>query len=216
MPVGRGGRTNRTEVVERRCIATKQTLPTSNLIRFVLDPNDVVTPDISERLPGRGMWVSANREDIDKAIDQNLFSKSAKQQATIPDGLVDLIEALIIKRAIDLLSMARKSGQAICGFEKTKSAMMSERWYILLQAEDGSTPQKQKIRPSAVDNSYISCFTAQELGLAFGREHVIHAAVSKGGLSARILLEANRLAGFRIKRDAGPSKIADPKSAAKG
>lgn len=216
MPVGRGGRTNRTEVVERRCIATKQTLPTSNLIRFVLDPNDVVTPDISERLPGRGMWVCANRGDLEKAIDQNLFSKSAKQQAIIPDGLVDLVETLIVKRAIDLISMARKSGQGICGFEKTKSAMMSERWFILIQAEDGSTPQKQKIRPSAVDNSYISCFTAQELGLAFGRDIVIHAAVSKGGLSARILLEANRLAGFRKKRDASPSKIADPKSAAKG
>jgi predicted RNA-binding protein YlxR (DUF448 family) len=214
--VGRGGRTNRTEVVERRCIATKQTLPTSDLIRFVLDPNDVVTPDISERLPGRGMWVCANRADLDKAIDQNLFSKSAKQQAIIPEGLADLVETLIIKRAIDLLSMARKSGHAICGFEKTKSAMMSERWYILMQAEDGSTPQKQKIRPSAVDNSYISCFTAQELGLAFGRENVIHAAVSKGGLSARILLEANRLAGFRKKRDASPYKIADPKSAANG
>ena len=214
--MGRGGRTNRTKVVERRCIATKDTLPTSNLIRFVLGPDDMVTPDISERLPGRGIWVSANAKDLAKAIDQNLFSKSAKQKANIPDNLISLTGELITKRAIDLLSMARKSGHAICGFEKTKSAMMSERWYILLQAEDGSTPQKQKIRPSAVDNSYISCFTAQELGLAFGRENVIHAASSKGGLSARILLEANRLAGFRKKCDAGSSKIADPKSAAKG
>ena len=115
-----------------------------------------------------------------------------------------------------MISMARKSGQAICGFEKTKSAMMSERWYILMQAEDGSAPQKQKIRPSAADNSYISCLTAQELGLAFGRENVIHAAVSKGGLSARILLEANRLAGFRGSNDASTSQNAGSTSAAKG
>lgn len=216
MPVGRGGRTNRIKVVERRCIATKDTLPTSNLIRFVLGPDDVITPDISERLPGRGIWVSANAKDLAKAIDQNLFSKSAKQKVSIPDDLISLTEKLITKRAIDLLSMARKSGQAICGFEKTKSAMMSERWYVLIQAKDGSTPQKQKIRPSAIDNSYISCFTAQELGLAFGRENVIHAAVSKGGLSARILLEANRLAGFRNKSDANPSQNAGPSPAAKG
>lgn len=214
--MGRGGRTNRTEVVERRCIVTKDTLPTSDLIRFVLGPDDMVTPDISGRLPGRGMWVSANSKDIAKAVDQNLFSKAAKQKVNIPDNLVDLTHRLIVKHAINLLSMARKSGHAICGFEKTKSAMMSERWYILIQAEDGSTPQKQKIRPSAVANSYISWLTAQELGLAFGRENVIHAAVSKGGLSARILLEANRLAGFREKHVANPSKIAGPKPAAKG
>ena len=216
MPVGRGGRTNRTEVVERRCIATKDTLPTTDLIRFVLGPDDVVTPDVSERLPGRGMWVSANKAALTKAIDQGLFSKAAKQKANIPDDLVALTERLITKRAIDLLSMARKSGHAICGFEKTKSAMISERWYILIQAQDGSVPQKQKIRPSAVANSYISWLTAQELGLAFGRENVIHAAVSKGGLSARILLEANRLAGFREKCDANPSKTAGSKPAAKG
>jgi predicted RNA-binding protein YlxR (DUF448 family) len=195
---------------------TKETQSKDNLIRFVLGPDDMVTPDISERLPGRGIWVSANRADLTKAVDQNLFSKAAKQNANIPDGLVDLTERLIVKRTIDLISMARKSGHAICGFEKTKGAMMSERWYILMQAEDGSAPQKQKIRPSAADNSYISCLTAQELGLAFGRENVIHAAVSKGGLSARILLEANRLAGFRDKSDANPSKIAGPRSAAKG
>jgi uncharacterized protein len=214
--VGRGGRINRIKVVERRCIVTKDTLPTSDLIRFVLGPDDVVTPDISERLPGRGMWVVANRDALTKAIDQDLFSKAAKQKVNIPDNLIDLSERLIVKRAIDLLSMARKSGHAICGFEKTKSAMMSDRWYILLQAKDGSAPQKQKIRPSAVANSYISWLTAQELGLAFGRENVIHAAVSKGGLSARILLEANRLAGFREINDAAPSKIAGSKPAAKG
>ena len=208
MPVGRGGRTYRTEVVERRCIATKDTLPTSELVRFVLGPDDKVTPDISGRLPGRGMWVTASQGALTKAIDQGLFSKAAKQKVNIPDNLIDLTERLITKHAINLLSMARKSGHAICGYEKTKSAMMSERWYILIQAKDGSAPQKQKIRPSAIANSYISWLTAQELGLAFGRESVIHAAVSKGGLSARILLEANRLAGFRGKCDTDPSKIA--------
>ncbi len=216
MPVGHGGRTNRTKVVERRCIATKDTLPTSDLIRFVLGPEDMVTPDISERLPGRGIWVTANQAELEKAIRQGLFSKAAKQKVNIPDDLLALTEQLLAKRAIDLLSMARKSGHAICGYEKTKSAMMSERWYVLIQAADGSAPQKQKIRPSAVANSYISWLTAQELGLAFGRESVIHAAVSKGGLSARILIEANRLAGFREKRDAAPSKIAGSIPAAKG
>jgi ribosomal protein L30E len=162
------------------------------------------------------MWVKAGRAELAKAIGQNLFSKAAKQKVSAPDNLMELIESLLVKRTIDLLSMARKSGHAICGYEKTKSAMISERWYLLIQAEDGSDGQKRKIRPSSVANCYISCLTAQELGLAFGRENVIHAAVSKGGLSARILLEANRLAGFRENYDATPSNIAGSKPAAKG
>jgi len=181
-----------------------------------MDPNDMVVPDINERLPGRGMWVRASRADLNKAIDQGLFSKAAKQKVGAADNLVELTETLLTKHTIDLLSMARKSGAAICGYEKTKSAMISERWFLLIQAKDGSDGQKRKIRPSSVANSYISWLTAQELGLAFGRENVIHAAVSKGGLSARILLEANRLAGFRKDYDATPSNIAGLIPAAKG
>lgn len=201
MPVGRGARTKVEEVAERRCIATLETLPKPDLIRFVLGPDDLVTPDVAERLPGRGIWVSAQSGALEKAIAQNLFSKAAKKKAVIPENLVELTTNLIAQRTINMISMARKSGHAICGFEKVKSAVMSEQGHVLIQALDGSDGQKRKIRPQNAKNSYISWLTAQELGLAFGRESVIHAAVSKGGLSARILLEANRLVGFRGKHD---------------
>ena len=43
----------------------------------------------------------------------------------------------------------------------------------------------------------IECLTSAELGLALGRENVIHAAVQPGRLAERLTFDAERLAGFR-------------------
>jgi hypothetical protein len=45
----------------------------------------------------------------------------------------------------------------------------------------------------------IECLTSAELGLALGRENVIHAAVQPGGLAERLTFDAERLSGFRTK-----------------
>jgi predicted RNA-binding protein YlxR (DUF448 family) len=199
MPLGRAGRKTQTDETIRRCIATGETQPRAGLIRFVLSPDGVVTPDLAERLPGRGMWVAADRAALEIAIKKNPFSRAAKTQATIPDGLIELLEQLFLRRVIDLISLARRSGDAICGFEKTKGALISESAVVLLQAEDGSDSQKRKLRPPNGQNTYISCLKAAELGLAFGRDYVIHAALAGGGLTDTVKLEVARLVGIRGK-----------------
>jgi len=62
---------------ERRCIVTRELGPKEALIRFVVAPDGTVTPDLENRLPGRGLWVIAKREAIDKASARGLFAKAA-------------------------------------------------------------------------------------------------------------------------------------------
>mgnify|MGYP000625073229 CR=1 FL=1 len=199
MKLGRAGRKTQTDETTRRCIATGETQPCAGLIRFVLSPDGVVTPDINAKLPGRGMWVSADRKALELAVKKNPFSRAAKTQAKIPDDLIEMLDGLIVKRLVHLISLARRSGDAICGFEKTKGALISESARVLLQAADGSEQQKRKLRPPTGQNTYISCLTAAELGLAFGRDYVIHAALTGGGLTKSVRAEFVRLVGIRDK-----------------
>lgn len=194
--MSRGGHKKRQDDPERRCIATGEVQPKAGLIRFVLSPDSVVTPDLAQRLPGRGIWVSANRAALELAIKKNLFSRAAKQSAKIPEDLYDLVVSLLRKRVIELISLARKGGYATCGFDKTKEALISEGVAVLLQASDGSEGQKAKLRPPEGENTRISCLSGQELGLAFGRENVIHAALAAGGLTKQVKIEAARLVGL--------------------
>ena len=197
--MARGGKRIDKDGPERRCTVTGESGDARGLIRFVVGPDAQIVPDIAGRLPGRGIWVSADRTAIDRAEGKKLFARAARQQVVIPEGLGDLVEGLVAKRVIELLSLARKSGQAIAGYEKCRDLAMKDDMMVLIQAYDGSERGKTKLRPPDGPDSYIGCLSAQELGLAFGREHVIHAALRAGGLSQAVVEEAARLQGLRTK-----------------
>ena len=207
--MGRAGQKKHINEATRRCIATGNTQPRAELIRFVLSPDNLVTPDLSERLPGRGMWISAQRSAIETAIDRKLFSRAAKTQATIPNELLKLVEDLLMKRVTNLISLARRDGSAICGFEKTKGALISGKAVVLLQALDGSGPQKGKLRPPDGENTHITCLKSTELGLAFGRDYVIHAALAAGGLTRSVKHDVARLSGIRSENAIIKAKRSD-------
>jgi len=193
----RGGRDDATEGPERRCIVTGETGPKAGLIRFGLGPDRQVVPDILARLPGRGFYISADRTAIEKAAAKGLFARAAKGPVTVPDELADAVEAQLSRRVTDLISLSRKAGEAVTGFEKVKDWLVKGRARVLIQASDGSERGKTKLHPPPGDDAFIGCLTARELGLSFGREHAIHGALGAGGLTIRVVEEAARLAGLR-------------------
>lgn len=197
----RGGRSKDQDDPERRCIATGEVQTTHGLIRFVADPAGLIVPDVMGKLPGRGIWVSADRKALTKAATKGLFARAAKQPVKVPDDLVAEVEAQLAQRIIDLISLARKAGEAVAGYEKVKDWLAKGVARVLIQASDGSERGKSKLHSPerGLDGkaTFIGCLTATELGLAFGREHVIHGALAAGGLTMRVVEEAARLLGLR-------------------
>lgn len=195
--MGRGGhKTDRTDP-ERRCIVTGEVQRATGLIRFVIGPEAAVVPDILGRLPGRGIWVSSDRASLQKAVDKKLFIRAARAQVVVPTGLVDTVEALLLGRVVELLALARKAGEAVAGYEKVRDWLIKGDAAVLVQATDGSERGKAKLRPPEGPDSFVCVLTGTELGLAFGREHVIHSALAAGGLASRVVEEAARLGGLR-------------------
>jgi predicted RNA-binding protein YlxR (DUF448 family) len=193
----RGGREKDRDDPERKCIATGESQPKAGLIRFCLAPDGHIVPDILGKLPGRGIYVSADRAAIERAGRKNLFSRAARQPAKAPEGLADLVEKLLAQRTVDLLSMARKAGEAVTGYEKVKEWLVKGTAATLIQASDGSEVGKGKLHAPGGANGFICCLSAGEIGLAFGRERAIHAALAAGGLRSRVVEEAAKLAGLR-------------------
>lgn len=196
--MSRGGRhKDRSDGPERKCIATGEVAPKRGLIRFVVAPDGQIVPDILERLPGRGIWVGADRAALELAVTKNLFSRAARQQVTVPADLADRVEAALARRVTDLVALSRKAGDAVAGFEKVKDWLATRKVSVLLQASDGSERGKSKLwTPEGA--RYFSVLTARELGLAFGRQSVIHGALAAGGLAPRVVEGAAKLQGLRV------------------
>lgn len=182
---------------ERRCIVSGEVKPTERLVRFVAGPDGVVVPDIEAKLPGRGLWLSAGRDMVNTALAKNLFAKALRRKVTAPPDLADRIEGLLSRRCIELIGMARRAGQAVMGFEKVRGELKAGRGAVLLAAADGAADGRDKIRALASTLPLVTVLSSEELGAAFGREHVVHALLARGRLADRLQVEAGRLAGFR-------------------
>lgn len=181
----------------RRCIVTRQALEKPAMIRFVVDPEGRVTPDLKERLPGRGLWVTASREALDQAVARHAFSKAAKQSVKVAPDLTARVADLAKREVAELLGLARKSGQLVAGFEKVEAALRAGKVRVLVAASDGAEDGRGKLARLAGSGVEICApLTAAELAQALGREHAVHAAIKAGGIAEKTIIAARRLAAL--------------------
>ena len=190
----------------RRCLVTGEVRPKAELIRFVAGPDGRVVPDLAEKLPGRGMWLSPRRDVLHTACARNVFAKAAKMPLRPEPGLADEVERILARRCVDLLGLARRAGAAVGGFEKVAGRIASGAAGVLLQACDAADDGRRKLRAMALakDAAFpiVECFDAGELGQAFGGRLLVHVALDRGPLARRLCAEAARLAGLRRPTEA--------------
>lgn len=189
----------------RLCVATRRTRPPADLIRFVVDPDGHIVPDLAHRLPGRGVWVDSTYDAVATAVKTKSFARSLKRNATAAPDLADMVDQLMIRRLCEAVSIANKAGQIVTGFAKVDAALGSGTVIALLHGKDAAADGCQKLdrKLAAVAQAQgrkpiiVDVLTIDELSLAIGRENVVHAALAEGGAARRILAETERLLRYR-------------------
>lgn len=183
----------------RRCIVTGEVRPKAELLRFVVGPDATIVPDISGRLPGRGLWTVARRDIVQQAVAKRLFARAARAQVTADAALADRVERLLAERCCEWLGLARRAGQAVAGFVKVRDLLAAGEASVLVEAADGGADSRGKLQALAPGLPVVDGLRSAELSAALGREHVVHAAVMPGSIAASLQVDAARLDGFRRK-----------------
>ncbi len=156
-----------------------------------------MTPDLGAKLGGRGAWISADPAAIERAAAKGLFARAFKRAATAPADLARVIETGLERRALDALGLARRTGEAVAGFDQVKAALTKGNVAALLSAADAGADGQAKLARIARGLPRIVGIASADLSAALGKDHVIHAAVLTGAAATRFLTEATRLQGFR-------------------
>ena len=186
-------------MVERRCIASGETKSAEELIRFVCGPDGALVPDLAQKLPGRGCWVSVSKDAVKKACDKSLFKRHIGCDAPDFDVLYHQLRTLLGKRFQQSLGLARRAGLAIGGGGRLASYDFMEGMII---AQDASVRESKAHLRRLMPDWVHDGFESQLLGPAFGRETLAYIGIlpdpngQSGGLSARLKHDSDRFAAF--------------------
>ncbi len=189
----------------RRCAVTRRELPPEELIRFVADPSDTVVPDVTRKLPGRGVWVTCERPVVEAALKSGAFAKSLKRRVNVPADLPQRIDDLFLSRVLNAMSLANKAGLVSTGAEKVDKLLDSGKAVALVHGTDGTSEGRRKLsakftaiqRDKGRSAPIVDWLTIEQLSLAMGRSNVVHAGLIQGGATERLLSEAERLKRYR-------------------
>ena len=187
---------------ERLCAVTRAVKPVGDLIRFVVGPEGVV-PDLKRKLPGRGLWITADRKTLKDAVSRNVFARGFKRDVRVTAELAEITERLLVSATLDALSIAGKSGLILTGFAKVEAAIAHDDVVGLIHASDAATDGVGKLagalrhRPDADRITTVRAFTTAQLDLALGRSNVVHAALIAGPANDTFLARLARLERFR-------------------
>ncbi len=189
---------------ERTCAATGEARSIEDMIRFVVSPEGAAVPDLKQRLPGRGVWITATRSAVSRAVARKAFARSFKRDLVITADLVAMTERLIERAALDALAIAYKAGRVTAGFAKVEAALLQVEVVGLLHASDAAADGVRKLDAVARRSAegfrpimVLNAFTSSQLDLALGRSNVVHAALLAGPESNAFLARAARLDRFR-------------------
>jgi len=198
---------------ERTCILTRAKGSRDAFIRLALGPDGRIAPDVRARAPGRGAWISVDRQALDAANAAGklkvALQRAFKTQALdVPADLGALTEDALRQTALDRLGMEARSGKLINGSDKIEAAARAGKVSLLIHAadssEDGRKRLDQALRVGGGEARGMIFPEARPiLSVALGRENVVHVALIDPAAAARV---AHALARWRnfTGPDCGP------------
>ena len=122
-------------MAERSCILTRRKSDQVDLVRLVLSPEGELFVDYRGKLPGRGAWVSPEREVLEALEKQPKLLSRAFRTPVNPDGLLEKLQSANERAVMDGLSLASRAGALVGG-----SADASERLTTDLQGRNTEIP----------------------------------------------------------------------------
>lgn len=153
---------------------------------------------------------------VERARTRGAFRRALKTEVRAPEDLADLTEQALAQRCLAGLGLMRRAGALAMGFEQVESALRAGKAVLLIEAANGASDGRARLLKAAAGSPHppsivVGCFTAAELGMALGRDRVIHVAALQERMALRWAGDINRLAGFRaIVPDSWPWRTSSP------
>lgn len=186
---------------ERSCIACRKTAAKAELLRYVLSPAGEVVLDYNAKLPGRGCYVCADSQCINKAANENGFNRAFKKNVVTPSSK-ELICAISEKASgviVSLLSLSQRSKKLSLGAYAVEADIKSGSLYLVLAMSDISSASEKKWKSASAGKGlpFMVLPYIDHLQTVLGNKKVV--GIKDEGISRRLEIEIDRAFMFEPK-----------------
>ena len=164
------------------------------MIRFVIYNKDFLIPDLYSSFKGKEFFVRSSKNELKKFSE--VFNKEYKKSFN-KNNIVEIIENILIKHIVGVISLARKAKKVIIGIDEIKFHLKKNKICFLLQANNLSFKRKENLSLPIHQKIKINCFTKEELGIAFGKKNIANIGFLKSSFINSIISDSYRLQSFR-------------------
>ena len=179
---------------ERSCVACRKTIAKAQLLRYVLSPAGEVVLDYNAKLPGRGCYICADSQCINKVTSENGFNRAFKKD-TISPSSKEIIRAISEKAkgvTVSLLSLAQRSRKLSLGAFAVEADIKSGSLLLLLVMSDISSASEKKWKSASAGKGlrFMVLPYIDQLQTVFGNKKVV--GIKDEGISRRLEIEIDR------------------------
>ena len=185
------------------CLSSGLKLDQTNLLKFVVSPDDALILDLKDELPGKSFWITSSRKILEASCKENLFSQASLKKINIPENFLLQVETSLVNQFNATIGFCRRSGLLVWGFEKVRATLLKEKALLRIEALDGSEGEKLKLDSITIVPVLQSLY-AHEMAATLGRKRLVHCALLKRdkksvmGLASSLKEKSFRLAKFRM------------------
>ena len=114
-----------------------------DFIKISLSPDNKLVPDLHNNLPGKSVWVPANKDRIKDILKGDELKTQFRVQELSTKGLIFLIEKLLRKKILNSISLTKKAGYLAIGLDTIKTQLIRKKHCLVVVAKDAKSLKKK-------------------------------------------------------------------------
>ena len=183
-------------VLNKKIFLNSSSINKDDFIKICLSPDNKLIPDLCEKLPGKSVWLPADKAlivDILKKEDLKTYFGVSKIFS--PD-LVSIIEMVLRKKIMSSISMTKKSGVLAIGLDAIKTQLIQNRHCLIIVAMGAKKLANKSFFASENVSIVESLLEQKDLEKSTGKFNVKYVGVFSKNFKKTIQVDLNKLKGF--------------------
>ena len=183
-------------VLNKKNFLNSSSINRDDFIKISLSPDNRLVPDFRDKLPGKSVWLPANKALItDFLRKEDLKTFFGVSEILTPD-LVFLIEMILRKKILSSISMTKKAGNLAIGLDAIKTQLMQKTHCLIVVAMGAKSLRNKYFFSSRNVSIFESLLEQKDLEKCTGKNNVKYVGIFSKNFKKTIQVDLNKLKGF--------------------